>query len=311
MFAGSSLSLLASGLRTLLAEHIDGVDVGDVLIGTPRQARELAALGDQGSTHALNVFFYRFEPGAYPSATRPDEPFYVRAHCLLTAFASKNSIGEDAGSAGQNDLHLLGEAMRVLHQHPSLPLPGAGDEVAAVQIVPLGLSIQEINQIWSMLGVEVGYRPSAAYELALVPIPLATPVDRRPRVARTRADVGPRERLGPPRRWTPRLVLVHPDGPAYALSVPLVERPATLTLQLHGRVGERVILRWRLLGDRTAGWTDGPSSAPWTLVEETSVHEVELPLAVAGQALVWAEPADDPGNASDPVMVILYDEVHR
>lgn len=189
MVTDSPLSLLASSLRSLLAQHIEGLDIGDVLIGTPRQAKDVATVGDHGPAHALNVFFYRFEPGAYPSSGPPDEPLYVRAHCLLTAFASKNGAGEDGGSAGQNDLRLLGEAMRVLHQHPALALPGATDEVAAVQIVPIGLSIQELNHIWSMMGAEVGYRPSAAYELALVPIPLVTPVDDRPRVTHARAEV--------------------------------------------------------------------------------------------------------------------------
>lgn len=189
MFADSPLSLLASGLRSLLAQHIEGLDIGDVLIGTPRQAKDVATVGDHGPAHALNVFFYRFEPGAYPSSALPGEPLYVRAHCLLTAFASKNGTGGDGGSAGQNDLRLLGEAMRVLHQHPSLSLPGTGNEVAAVQIVPIGLSVQELNHIWSMMGAEVGYRPSAAYELALIPIPLVTPVDHRPRVTRARAEV--------------------------------------------------------------------------------------------------------------------------
>jgi Pvc16 N-terminal domain len=188
MFADSSLFLLASSLRTLLAQHIEGIDIGDVLIGTPRQAKE-AATTDQGPTHALNVFFYRFEPGTYPSAALPSEPLYLRTHCLLTAFASKSSAGEDMGSAGQNDLRLLGEAMRVLHQHPTLSLPGHGDTVALVQIVPASLSIHEINHIWSMMGSEVGYRPSVAYELALVPIPLTQTVDRRPRVEAVQVDV--------------------------------------------------------------------------------------------------------------------------
>lgn len=310
MFEDSSLFLLASSLRSVLAGAITGLEISDVLIGTPKQAGEIVSSGGQSPSNALNLFFYRFSAGSYPSVALPSEPLFIRAHCLLTAFAGKGN-SSTPGGAGQNDLRLLGEAMRVLHQNPQIDLPQT-EPLAAVQIVPAFLSIQELNQVWSMMGAEVSYRPSTAYELALVPIPLVKPVDRKAKVAGLDSGAAPSEDPGADARLAvPRVALVVPEGLAYALSLPVSERPATVTLRIEGRPSEQVILRWRLLEDPNAGWTDGPSSAAVVLAgdgDDATTHELELPLTVAGQAMVFAEVVGDPSRVSRPVLVILFEE---
>ena len=192
--APSSLSAVCRQLADALKA---GLDIGDaqvdVTLGHPGDAEP-----DQQGNHKLNLFFYRFEPSGFQSGALPGETWMIRAHCLITPFG----VSGDNTSAGEVDLRLVGEVMRVFHETPERYLnvtqtqrfdkyDSRGrryrtDEVETTQrfqiqavFNPLGL--EEINQLWSTQG-DVAYRPSLGYEFALIPVLPAEPAVDAPRV---------------------------------------------------------------------------------------------------------------------------------
>ncbi len=187
MLPASSLSSAAQGLRSLFLNSIDDVTVLDhIRIGHPADnIKELVELDD----HCLNLFFYDVGYDGYPADGTIDNPFYVRLHCLITAVSHQTSEPESPGSSsdrdvskGENELRLIGEVMRVLHQQPMLSIsdPG-GRQVAMLQVIPVALNLDNLNHIWSTQS-DVSYRLSVAYEMALAPIPQTIPVDVAPLV---------------------------------------------------------------------------------------------------------------------------------
>ena len=110
MVAISSLSVAANELRTLLQTEIVDVDVEQIKIGHPKET-----FGDmKKDMNHLNLFFYNVQYDGYPVDGLSTDPFYVRLYCLITAVGAKKSNL----SAGENDLRLIGEVMRVLHEQP-------------------------------------------------------------------------------------------------------------------------------------------------------------------------------------------------
>lgn len=132
-----------------------------VVIGPPSNAKP--AVGD--SNHRLNLFFHRFEPAGFGPDTLPGETAWVRAHCVMTAVA----VDETPVLAGENDLRILGEVLRIFHETPVLPPVDVGGETFRPQMVFAPLSLDDINRLWSTQKDTV-YRPSIAYEIALAPI---------------------------------------------------------------------------------------------------------------------------------------------
>lgn len=166
----SALSIACRWVANHVKEGLtrDGNEV-QVSIGTPADAAPDAGATDQ----RVNLFFYRVEPsGFYPDRT-PQDPWLIRLHCLVTAFG----VMEDGTSAGEIDLRMLGEVIRLFHETPVLgPIDvvivvngEAVTETVTLQAVFEPLDIEAINHIWSTQG-DVAYRPSVAYELALAPI---------------------------------------------------------------------------------------------------------------------------------------------
>jgi hypothetical protein len=177
----SSLSLVCRAVADFISVGLDASAHSiQVMIGSPASAVPAAT----DTTHRINLFFYRIEPsGLFPGDT-PGDPWWVRLHCLITGFG----IEEEQISAGENDVRLLGEVMRLLHEHPVLPAMTVDEETFRLQLVYVPLEIDDINHIWSMQG-DVTYRPSIAYEMTLVPV---LPRDRRveaPLVGRVGSEV--------------------------------------------------------------------------------------------------------------------------
>ncbi|MBO9474737.1 DUF4255 domain-containing protein [Shimia sp. R10_1] len=162
-----------------LAEFIAGQMADDVIVSVDVPNRVSKAAEDSDKHH-LNLFTYRLAPSGIHADQSMQEPFFVRAQVLVTAFpAGKGNPPADA------DLRVLGQAMRVLSSVPVLPvvLPGAlpvdaepEDFRAAqttqyrLQVVFQAPTMEELNHIWTTQGGELPYRLSAAYELALIPI---------------------------------------------------------------------------------------------------------------------------------------------
>ena len=105
------MPLPESSLSTICASITDFVRTGigaavnsiNVSIGAP------AIIAGDDSQHRLNLFFYRFEPSGFDSDVHPNDPWRIRLFCLITAFG----IDEDIINAGENDLRLIGEVMRI------------------------------------------------------------------------------------------------------------------------------------------------------------------------------------------------------
>jgi len=158
----SSLSQVCRKIAGFVSEGLNAsANSIQVIIGPPA----IAAPGTTDSTHRVNLFFYRIEPSGFFPGDTPGDPWWVRLHCMVTGFG----IEEDQISAGENDLRLLGEVMRLFHEHPVLPAFTVGEEIFRLQLVFLPLGADDINHIWSTQG-DVNYRPSIAYEMTLVPV---------------------------------------------------------------------------------------------------------------------------------------------
>lgn len=269
----SALSIAARGLRSHLVSAL-GLPAEQILIGHP-----VAALKDlQGAASGkdlLNLFFYRVEAGAYASGGEARDPMYLRLHCLLTAFAE----GSNDASAGETELRIVGRAIEVLHAEPMLPLSDAdGEPTALLQVVPVPMTLDDINHLWATQG-ETPYRLSAAYELALLPAPLAKPVPRAPlvgstglrlrrdaEVERTAPAVPRRERLavdGDSADWAPQLAWRLADGglvefQALPRSVLAAQATPSLALHVAGVPGAPVRVVW-------SGWTPASGWQPIAL----------------------------------------------
>jgi hypothetical protein len=187
MLPASSLSSAAYSLRNLLVTHIDDLDdINNIKIGHP--ADTIKDLEDFDE-NCLNLFFYDVNYDGYPSDGTSENPFYVRLHCLVTAVGHKSMEPEAPGSSknrdvskGENELRLIGEVMRVLHQQPVLAVADAEEnEIAELQVVPYTMNLDNLNHIWSTQS-DISYRLSVAYEMALAPVPHRLPVESAPLV---------------------------------------------------------------------------------------------------------------------------------
>jgi len=178
----------------MFLNHIADVTVLDhIRIGHP--ADNIKDL-DDADDHCLNLFFYNVEYDGYPADGSSDNPFYVRLNCLITAVSHKTSEPESPGSVsnrdvskGENELRLIGEVMRVLHQQPLISISDTGgQQVAMLQVIPNALNLDNLNHIWSTQ-TDISYRLSVAYEMALAPVPHTLPVDPAPLVGDPRMTV--------------------------------------------------------------------------------------------------------------------------
>ncbi|MEM9292172.1 MAG: DUF4255 domain-containing protein [Acidobacteriota bacterium] len=237
-----------------------------------------AAAPDSSSTdHRLNFFLHRLEDGGFDADVTPGDPWHLRLRCLVTAFG----VVEDGVAAGENDLRLLGEVLRVFHETPVLPdlalASGATTATVRPRVIFSRLGPEELNQIWSTQG-DVSYRPSVAYEIALVPVlprelrveaPLAGGLGMQsradeagryepfsgeiqyPRVPSTQINTAEST-------WRPRLAFVETtiDGPR-ATEVLTLELPLAPGFEpevwVAGEAAANVTLRWEIW-DTQDGW---------------------------------------------------------
>ncbi|HSC70205.1 MAG TPA: DUF4255 domain-containing protein, partial [Candidatus Methylomirabilis sp.] len=165
----SSLSQVCRAVADFVSVGLDAsANSIQVMIGSPANAAPAAT----DTSHRVNLFFYRIEPAGFFTGDTPGDPWWVRLHCLVTGFG----IDEEQVSAGENDLRLLGEVMRLFHETPVQSALTVDDETFRLQVVFLPLGADDLNHIWSTQG-DVSYRPSIAYEMALAPV---MPQEHRP-----------------------------------------------------------------------------------------------------------------------------------
>lgn len=156
----SSLSIVCTSIVQFLRNRINAAANNiDVTLGAPGEIPE----GNE--QHKLNLFFYRFEPGGFDSDAHPNDPWRIRLFCMISAFG----VDEDGIPAGENDLRILGEVLRIFRETPVLATVGVNGEPVRLQVVFSPVTDEQINQIWSTQG-DTPYRPSVIYEMALAPV---------------------------------------------------------------------------------------------------------------------------------------------
>lgn len=331
----SPLSQVCKGIRAYLDGEINGPDRDkvNVILGTPAETASDAA-GE--NAHRLNLFFYRFEPAGLFPDTLPGQTGWLRAFCLVTPIG----IAEDSIAAGENDLRLIGEVVRIFQEKPVFRLTLDGTEYH-LQVIFQSFGLDQLNQLWSTQG-DTTYRPSVMYEVSLAPVVPVEPAIPAPLAGgfglRIHAnpepvseDISPRPTevptLVPDTRrldWTPAVAWV--TGGSCAFSLSLAVGSAGLLafvprVWLAGKVGETVRLRWQTW-DATQGWQAGavvnavvpsPSIVP-EAVAGAPVVDLVLPFSNrVGQMLLHAErdyarPADGVivTVQSNPLLISLY-----
>lgn len=151
----SSVSKIGAYVREFLKGKMDAsTNHIDIKIGTPADAANTST-----SNNVVNLFFYRFDTSGFEAALRPGEIRHIRMYCLITPFG-KDDDAEHI-SAGENDLRMLGNIMRIFHENPII-----NDSELYLHVIFLPLSDEQINQVWSTQG-ETTYRPSVVYEMSL------------------------------------------------------------------------------------------------------------------------------------------------
>ena len=318
MVAVSSLSVAANELRSVLHREIVGLAVDHIKIGHPEDTFD----GMKPGVNYLNLFFYDVQYDGYPSDGSSEDPFYVRLHCLITAVSAKTS----QPSSGENDLRLVGEVMRVLHEQPVISVNGGNNgEIAQLQIVPHPLSLDNLNHIWSTQG-DTAYRLSVAYEMALAPVPLAEAVERSSLVGETgtrvqgdmdgeplpdggfgietSAPVVPKITLDVRKPdWVPHICFLDSSSGTlnYTLLIPVSASLASglqLKVLVAGKLSEQVDLVWETWNPSDGAWERSGSSQDHTIDTDTIDPEnfdpslaadIDLPILDKGQATLYAE----------------------
>lgn len=169
---------LRAMLDTALALAFGGVDVSTL---PPDKAR--TGVGDQVNLFLYNTSIDSALRNMPPRTSKPGESgepaLPLRLQYLVTAYGQN-----DNDSFGHR---LLGEVMRVLHDHPLLsreeildattgPLPDSDlhTQVERVRITPLSLNLEEMSKLW--MTFQTQFRISAAYEVSVVLIDSSRPV---------------------------------------------------------------------------------------------------------------------------------------
>jgi hypothetical protein len=136
----------------------------------------LLAPNESGPPRRINLFLYKIQESPFfrnkdwevsrtdPSRITPP-PLTLNLHYLLTAYAPN-----DAESGNTNAHEILGEAMRVLHQHPVVPATylaaGLEDARESIKIMQNVIDLDEVTKVWSTFNEP--FRLSVAYEVAVV-----------------------------------------------------------------------------------------------------------------------------------------------
>ncbi len=266
----SPLSQVCKGIRSYLDGVINAPERSkvSVLLATPAETASASA-GD--SNHRLNLFFNRFEPSGLFPDTLPGETGWIRTYCLVTPFAAE----EDSVGAGENDLKLIGEVLRIFHEKPVLQLRVDGEDYH-LQIIFQPLGVEQLNQLWSTQGDTI-YRPSLLYEISLAPVvparkavaaPLAGGFGLEVRATLERQDGQEASIAGrlpevpvmvpaiAREDWAPAVAFVHAGVCAFSFSFALGS-PALAAfvprVWLAGKPGEILSLHWERW-DAAAGW---------------------------------------------------------
>lgn len=335
----SSLSQVCRAIAEFVSVGLDAsANSIQIMIGSPANAAPATA----EATHRVNFFFYQIMPAGFFTGDTTGDPWWVRLHCLVTGFG----IDEEQVSAGENDLRLLGEVMRIFSETPVLSQLSVDDEVFRLQVVFLPLGADELNHIWSTQGA-VSYRPSVAYEMSLAPV---MPRKRKPESLLV-GRIGTEVRAVPSARTEPfsgnavaptvSRTTVNTMLPDWAPAICFVVEEACTTSLLFrrgsqdladfvpqvwvaGEPGAALTLAWQRWTS-SAGWQDVAETKETAATTETldpeavgdaETVQVDLPAELVtggGQAVLYAERSLVRGSdgvavrvRSNPLLVTVY-----
>ncbi len=309
-----------------------------VLIGNPASAAPGASVNE----HRLNLFFYRIEPAAMFNVAAPDEIWRVRMYCLITAFGrAENQI-----SAGENDMRLIGEVVRIFHEQPLMGVLNLEGERVRMEVLHNPIGLDDLNHLWGTQG-DVALRPSVAYELSLAPVIPHQRDTGSPLVGSTGAqvygsmdarhapftadgqvwepEVAVRRVNGALEDWMPSICLVYQGRCAESLSFALGSLALagfTPQVWIAGPAGSAVTLCWETW-DSTNGWASSgagvnAAASGEQLDPANAATATTQPLALpftnhTGQAVLYAERSYVRGSdgasltvRSNPVLMNLY-----
>jgi len=136
----SSLSILCRSVLDFVSTSLKSLDDNvEVMMGAPAEAVK-------GEKNRVNLFFHRFEPSGFQSDLQPDEPWWIRLHCLVTAFGvTESNVNGDGVSAGEFELRLIGHVMRIFHEVPILQAVDVNGESVRLQAVYRPLTNEDLN----------------------------------------------------------------------------------------------------------------------------------------------------------------------
>jgi hypothetical protein len=180
MSASTAIGMVSESLRNLLVQEMTLTPPVAVTVLTPDET---------GGDRRVNLFLYRIventslknldwqvRPGGVPRIAPP--PLSLNLFYLMTAYAQNDPL------TGNSTAHeLLGEAMRVFHEHAIVPrdvlVQGLHDAAEQIKIMPTPLEPDELGRLWSTFSQP--FRLSVLYEVSAVQL---EPLHDRPMSSR-------------------------------------------------------------------------------------------------------------------------------
>jgi Pvc16 N-terminal domain/IPT/TIG domain len=163
----TAIGSVSSSLRNLLLDEMSIDPPVSVTVLAPDEAslpRRVNLFLYKAEEHAeLRNLDWQLRPGTADQLVPP--PLSLILHYLLTAYASNDP---ETGNAQAHAI--LGEAMRVLYEHPVIPAADlAGDLGSAreqLQVMQVPFDSEEVSQVWGTFSEP--YRLSVMYQVSVV-----------------------------------------------------------------------------------------------------------------------------------------------
>lgn len=184
MSASTAIGMVSESLRNLLVTQ---------MILTPPVAVTILAPDETGGDRRVNLFLYRILENSTlknldwqvkrnnPSLIAPP-PLSLNMYYLMTPYAQNDPL---IGNATAHEI--LGEAMRVFHEHAVVPqnalVPGLRDATEQIKIMLNPLDPDELGRVWSTFAQP--FRLSVMYEVSVVQLELQSEQPMSKRVQRT------------------------------------------------------------------------------------------------------------------------------
>lgn len=184
MSASTAIGMVSESLRNLLIGEMRLVPAVPVTVLAP---------DEPGGDRRINLFLYKAQEnpvlknldwqvkrGAPTQLVPP--PLSLNLFYLMTPYAPNDS---QTGNAVAHEI--LGEAMRVLHEHPIVPqeylADGLQDAREQIKIILNTLNVDELSQVWHTFTQP--FRLSVLYEISVVQLDML-PASERPMAPRVR-----------------------------------------------------------------------------------------------------------------------------